>query len=436
MPARRDEIVRLDRARVWHPYTSIDAWEKTDPIVVARAEGSCFWDADGTRYIDGNSSWWVAALGHGHPRLLAVLRAQSERLAHVALAGITHEPAALLAEELVAAAPRGLSRVFYTDNGSTAVEVAIKIALQAWRQRGAPNKTRFVALDGAFHGDTLGATSLGGVEVFKRPFAGVLFDCVHAPFPEPGAYERAFDAIASLVRREKDTVAAVVVEPIVQGAAGMRIYDAAFLSALRDVTRENDVLLVADEVFAGYGRTGKMWACDHAGVTPDVMCVGKAFSAMIPMGATLVTEDVFSAFRGGKDRTLYYGHTFCGNPIGAALAREVLAIYRDERVLEGIPPRAARITAAFERIAQLPGVERVRSVGMIGAADLRPTGEGGYLGESGWRVYEEAKKRGAYLRPLGDTVYVCPPLTIGAQELDELLGILEQSVRVVTVSST
>lgn len=424
----RETIVSTDRAHVWHPYTSVDDWEQTDPIVVARAEGSAFWDVDGTRYLDGNSSWWVAALGHGHPRLLSVLRDQSTVLAHCALAGITHEPAARLAEELAAIAPKGLTRVFYTDNGSTSVEVAIKIALQTWAQRGAPRKTRFVALDGAFHGDTLGATSLGGVEVFKRPFANVLFDCVHAPFPEPGAYERAFETIASIVRRERDTLAAVVVEPIVQGASGMRIYDPRFLSALRDVTRECDVLLVADEVFAGYGRTGEMWACDHAKVTPDLMCLGKAFCPLFPMGATMVTDDVFASFRGGKERTLFYGHTFCGNPLGAAIAREVLAIYRDEQLVARTGNRAARIAATFAKVTNLPGVERVRTLGMIGAADLEPTGAGGYLGNAGWRVFEAAKKRGAYLRPLGDTVYVCPPLTIPDDDLTSLLEIFEESV--------
>lgn len=427
--ARRDAIVAADRARVWHPYTPIDEWEKTDPIVVARAEGATFWDVDGTRYLDGNSSWWVANLGHGHPRLLRVLREQAEALAHCALAGITHEPAALLADELVAASPPGLSRVFYTDNGSGSIEVAVKVAIQSFRQRGLPRKTRFVALSGAFHGDTIGASSLGGVELYRRPFAGVLFDCVHAPVPEPSAYERAFEAISTIIRRESDTLAAVVVEPLVQGAAGMRMYEPGYLKALRELTARHDVLLVVDEVFAGYGRTGSMWACDQAGITPDMMCLGKAFATMIPMGATLVTEEVFSAFRGGKERALYYGHTFCGNPLGAALAREVLAIYRDERVVEQAQAKAPRIARAFERLASIPGVERVRSLGMIGAADLRPTGEGGYLGHSGWHVYDEARKRGAYLRPLGDTVYVCPPLTISDRELDELLSILEDSVR-------
>jgi adenosylmethionine-8-amino-7-oxononanoate aminotransferase len=302
---------------------------------------------------------------------------------------------------------------------------------QAWRQLGAPEKTRFVALDGAFHGDTVGATSLGGVEIFRRPFGGVTFECVHAPFPEAQAYDRAFAAMARLLREQGRSIAAVFVEPIVQGAAGMRIYAAAFLRELRALCDANDVFLVADEVFTGYGRTGPMWACEHAGIAPDVMCVGKAFAAIVPMGAVLANERIFSAFRGGRDRAFLHGHTFCGNPLGAALAREVLAVYRDERVLEQAAAHAGVIAGAFERIRRIPGVARVRSLGMVGAADLVDEAQG-YLGGVGWRVYDEARKRGAYLRPLGSTVYVCPPLTIGAGELEQLLAILEESVRAVT----
>jgi len=426
----RADVVRLDRAHVWHPYTPIDVWEKTDPIVVARAEGSSLYDADGTRYIDGNASWYVAGLGHGHPRLLRVLREQAETLAHCALAGIAHEPSSVLAAELVRVAPPGLSRVFYTDNGSTSIEVAVKVALQTWQHLGAPKKTRFIALDGAYHGDTLGASSLSGVEIFRRPFASVLFECVRAPFPEPGAYARAFEAMRELIVRDHGSIAAVVVEPILQGVAGMRSYDPAYLRELRELTKAHDVLLIVDEVFAGYGRTGRMWACEHAGITPDVMCLGKAFCPLFPMGATLVTDRIYDSFRGDPHRALWYGHTFCGNPLGAAIAREVLAIFEEENLVAKIEAKAAKITAAFARIASIPGVARVRSLGMTGAADLSPgASDTGYLGRAGWRVYEEARRRGAYLRPLGDTVYVCPPLVIGERDLDDLLGILEESVR-------
>src|SRR5579883_3215742 len=414
----RDEILRLDRAHVWHPYTAMDEWAAADPIVVARSQGAWLEDVDGRRYLDGNSSWWVASLGHAHPRVLAALERQARALAHCAFAGIAHEPAARLAQELVAVAPRGLTRVFYVDDGSTAVDAAIKMCAQGRRQLGQPRKTRFVALDGAYHGDTVGATSLGGVEVFRRPYAGVTFECVHAPFPEPGAHERAFEAIGRMLREEGDTIAAVFVEPVVQGAAGMRVYDAAYLRELRAACDQHDVWLVADEVFTGYGRTGPMWACEHAGISPDILCIGKAFASVLPMAAVLASDRVFAAFGGGRDRAFMQGHTFCGNPLGAGVALEVLAVYREERVLEQVARKAPVVARAFERLAGIAGVERVRSLGMIGAADLR--GGGGYLGEIGWRVYDEARARGAYLRPLGSTVYVCPPLTIDDADLERL----------------
>jgi adenosylmethionine-8-amino-7-oxononanoate aminotransferase len=435
----RAEIVEADRRHVWHPYTPMDAWQTEDPIVVARARGVHLHDVDGRRYLDGNSSWWVAGLGHGHPRLVAAMKRQAETLVHCALAGIAHEQAAALAEELVAIAPRGrdgagdgaLERVFYVDDGSTAIDAAAKMCVQARRQLGQPEKTRFVALDGAFHGDTVGATSLGGVEVFRRLYAGVTFECVHAPVPEERSHERAFDAMKTLVTEGADTITAVFVEPVVQGAAGMRVYDPRFLRELRALCDAHDVWLVADEVFAGYGRTGPMWACEHAGVAPDILCIGKAFAALLPMAAVLVNAKVFAAFGGGRDRAFLHGHTFCGHALGAAIAREVLAVYRDEDVLGKVARSAPVIREAFDRIGSLPGVERVRTIGMIGAADLASDAKG-YLGGIGWRVYEEAKKRGAYLRPLGSTVYVCPPLVIEPGDLAELLGILEESVRVAT----
>jgi adenosylmethionine-8-amino-7-oxononanoate aminotransferase len=236
--------------------------------------------------------------------------------------------------------------------------------------------------------------------------------------------------MTTLLREEGATIAAVFVEPVVQGAAGMRMYDAAYLRELRALCDAHDVWLVFDEVFTGYGRTGPMWACEHAGIAPDLMCVGKVFASIVPMAATLTTERVFDAFRGSKDRALYYGHTFCGYPLGAALAREVLAIYRDEDVLGQVARKSLAIRRAFDRIATLPGVARVRSIGMIGAADLETSGS--YLGDAGWRVYDEARARGAYLRPLGDTVYVCPPLTIDDADLEALLSIVEESIRAVS----
>ncbi|HTQ08007.1 MAG TPA: adenosylmethionine--8-amino-7-oxononanoate transaminase [Polyangiaceae bacterium] len=425
----RDRIVELDKSHVWHPYTAMQEYvAETDPLVVVRAEGARLFDADGRSYIDANSSWYCAALGHRHPRLVAALRDQAESLCHVALAGITHEPAARLAAELAEVGPGALPHVFFSDDGSTAVEVALKLAAQYWLQNGRPARRRFVALEGAFHGETLGATLLGGVDVFRQAFAGLIGECLRVP-TDAGGHERTFAVLSDLVSSHADEIAAVVLEPVVQGAGGMRIYDPALVRAAREVTARHDVFLVLDEVFTGYGRTGPMWAVEHAGVEADLVCLAKGFtSGILPMAATLASRRIFEGFLGGKERAFLHGHTFTGNPLGARVALEVLAVYRDERVIERAAPKAARITARFARLGELPGVSGVRTLGMVAALDLNA---GGYLDRAGWRVYEEARKRGAYLRPLGSTVYVTPPVNIPDADLDELLDIVEESLRAV-----
>jgi adenosylmethionine-8-amino-7-oxononanoate aminotransferase len=429
--ADRGRIVALDKARVWHPYTAMDQYrERVDPLVVDRAEGSRLRDVDGRWYVDGNASWWTSTLGHNHPRLVAALKAQADRLCHTALAGMTHAPAAELAERLAAAAPEGLEHVFFSDNGSTAVEVAMKQVLQYWAQNGRPERRVFVALEGAFHGETLGATALGGVEVFREPFEGCLLECVHVPSPgdpEVGS-QRAAAALEEAVARHADRLAAVVLEPMVQGAAGMRLYEAEYLRRARAACDAHDVFLVLDEVFAGYGRTGPMWAAEHAGVAPDVLCTAKGFcGGTLPMAATLSTERIFQGFLGGAERAFYYGHTFCGNPLGAAVALEVLRVFEEERILERAKPKAELIARTFAGLAELPHVERAGSLGMVGRLEL--AGPGGYLADAGWRVYDEARRRGVYLRPLGNVVYVTPSLNIPDADLDRLLEVLAEGVR-------
>jgi len=348
---RRDEILSADRAHVWHPYTQMQDYLELEPLVLESAQGSRFRDVDGRQYIDANASWYCCALGHQHPRLVQALSAQAAKLCHVPLAGIAHEPSALLAKELCAVAPAGLSRVFYSDDGSTAVEVSLKLALQYWAQNGRPQRSRFLALDGGYHGDTMGAVSVSGIEVFRRSFGNVLIDCLRAPTNANG-YEQAFEVLGRLLAEHADELAAVIVEPIAQGAVGMQIYRPELLCALRDLTQKHDVFLICDEVFTGYGRTGPFWASDHAGVAPDILCTAKGFTGgMLPMAATLINERIFSGFLGAGDRTFFYGHTFCGNPLGAALAREVLRVYQDERVLELAAGKAERIARAFARFA-------------------------------------------------------------------------------------
>jgi adenosylmethionine---8-amino-7-oxononanoate aminotransferase len=441
-------VLAADRAHVWHPYTPMDEYRaQHDPLVVASAAGSWLTLADGTRTLDGNGSWWVSTLGHNHPRLVAALKRQADLLCHVSLAGVAHEAASLCAQDLAAVTPAGLDQVFFSDDGSTAVESAVKMTLQAWQQGGpaAQKKTRFIALEGAFHGETIGATSMGGVEVFRRPFASVVFDCVHVPSPAGDdqscapLWGEAFDAVAQIIERDHATIAGILVEPLVQGAAGMRMYPPAYLRAVRDLCDKHNVTMMVDEVFTGYGRLGAMWACDLAGIRPDVMCLAKGFTGgVLPMAATVASNDLVARFGGGRARAFLYGHSFCGNPLGAAVAREVLAVYREDHIVEGVAVRHAKIAAAFARLQASPIASRlvrsVRSLGMIGAADLRDA-TSGYTAGIGWRVYDEARRRGAYLRPLGDVVYVAPSLNIPLDDLDRLLSILEESVDAVAKSA-
>ena len=425
----RKRVIELDKRHVWHPYTEMSHYrENVDPLVIVEARGARLFDVDGRSYLDANASWWTSALGHNHPRLVEALRQQSEALCHVSLGGIAHPRASELAEAICAVAPDGLSHVFYSDNGSTSIEVAMKLVLQYWAQNGRPGRTEFVALEEAYHGDTIGTTSLGGVEVFRRPFADVLLRCHHVPAPRKAA--QLADSVQKLdevIEQRADTLAGVVFESMVQGAAGMQIYDPGMLQAARDLCDRHDLFLICDEVFTGYGRTGPMWACEHAGITPDLLCTSKGFTGgLMPMAATLATDRVFEGFIGGRERAFYYGHTFCGNPLGAAIALEVLRVYDEEQILARTKPKAEQIARAFKEMESLPGVERSRSLGMIGALDLG--GEEGYLADRGWRVFNEARARGACLRPIGNVVYVTPALNISDSDLSELLSIVRESV--------
>jgi adenosylmethionine-8-amino-7-oxononanoate aminotransferase len=423
----RDAVIELDKLYVWHPYTPMEAYRaEVTPLVIERAQGSRLFDVDGRSYLDANSSWWCALLGHCHERLVRALSAQANQLCHVALAGITHEPASRLAAELVRLAPAGLEHVFFSDNGSTAMEAAMKMALQYWAQNGRPERRRFVALDGAFHGETLGVTALGGVEVFRKPFASVLLDCLRVPLSSDG-FELAFEALEKLLAEHSDEIAAVALEPVLQGATGMRVYSPELVKRARELTLKYDTFLILDEVFTGFGRTGPMWASEHAGISPDILCMAKGLTGgILPMSATLTTRRIFEGFFGDASRAFYYGHTYAGNPLAASVALEVLAIYREERILEAAAPKAARIAAAFGAMKSLPGVTATRSLGMMGALEL---GRGGYLTRVGWRVYEEALRRGAYLRPLGNVVYVTPALNVPDADLEELLAIVSDSVQ-------
>ena len=385
-----DDLIALDRTHLWRPYTSSDDHEHKPLIFVERTEGPWLITPDGTRLLDASGSWWCNNIGHGHPRLRSALAKQAELLIHCTLAGVTHKPAALLAAELARVAPPDLERVFFSDNGSTSVEVALKIAFQYWQQNGRPERTLFVALPGAYHGDTLGAMSVGDVKEFNTLFRSLMFNVKTPQDVVDGDWGPVVDTIVGLLRHEGDRIAALIVEPLVQGATGMRMYPPEVLQTLREETKKADTFLIADEVFTGFGRLGTMWACDTAGIAPDLMCTAKGLTGgMLPFSATLSTSRIYDGFRGNKNRALMHGHTFCGNPLGAAIALEVLAVYEQEDILSNAQPKAERLAKAIDDIGSIPGVRSPRARGMCAAFDV---GNPGYMGQKGWEISAIAQK--------------------------------------------
>jgi len=395
-----------DRRHIWHPYTQHGLAEP--PIAIARASGAYLYDASGRAIFDAISSWWVTLHGHAQPEIAAAIAEQARTLEQVMFAGFTHEPAVRLAEGLVARAPAGLSRVFFSDDGSTAVEVALKIALQYWRQRGEPRRL-IVALENAYHGDTFGAMSVSARGLFTEPFAEYLFEVARLPDPVDHDVPAALE---DLIRSRGRDVAAVIVEPMLLGAGGMRVWSADTLRALREITRRHGIVLIADEVLTGFGRTGPLFACEHAGISPDVMCLSKGITGgFIPFAATLATEALFEAFRStDRKRTLFHGHSYTANPIACAAALASLALLDDRsadrrRAIE----RSHRAAAA--RLSASRGVTNVRVLGTMVALELavRAEGDRGYLSGIGPALRTFALDRGVLLRPLGDTVYLLPP---------------------------
>lgn len=424
MPADPARIVAADRRHVFRPFTPTEEHEAEPPDVIVGGEGPYVLLADGRRLFDASGAWWCNHLGFQHPRLVAALRDQAAILTHAAMASMTHEQAALLAEELVAVAPGGLTRVFYGDNGSTAVEIAAKLALQYWQQNGRPNRRRFLTLGGGYHGDTVGAMSLGGVDAFHRVFDPLLFEVGRAD--TSAGHDAAFAWLERELATRGEDVAAVVIEPVVQGASGMVFYDPSLLAGLRAAADRADTFLLFDEVFTGYGRTGPMFASEHAGVQPDLLCTAKGLTGgVLPFSAVLTTDRIHAGFGGGRARAFLHGHTFFGNPLGARVAREVLAVYRDEDVLGQGRRTAAVLAKGVAHLARHPFVRSARSLGCIAAFEL---GDGGYLGTFGWRLRGAALERGVALRPLGNTIYLVPPLVTAPSALEQAFDRLDDAL--------
>ncbi|MEJ2092538.1 MAG: adenosylmethionine--8-amino-7-oxononanoate transaminase [Syntrophobacterales bacterium] len=434
MPYDYDTLARWDREHLWHPFTQMQGFVAEDLLIITRGEGPYLYDLQGRRYLDGGSSLWCNVHGHRRPELDQALAAQLENLAHSTLLGLAHPPAIDLARRLAALFPPDLTKVFFSDDGSTAVEVALKMAYQYWQLRGRWEKRRFLKLKEGYHGDTLGAVSVGGIDLFHETYRPLLFDTLTAPAPycyrcpdREDCREQCLEEFNRLVEQHHQELAAVILEPLMQGAGGMIPQPPGYLARVREITQMNNVLLIADEVATGFGRTGTMFACEQEGVGPDIMCLSKGITGgYLPLAATLTTDEIYQAFLGEfqEFKTFFHGHTYTGNPLAAAVAIASLEVFEKDRVLENLAPKIALLEEHLGEMAAHPHVGDVRQRGfMVGielVADKATQKPFPVARRTAHRVILEARKLGAIIRPLGDVLILMPPLCITADELDTL----------------
>jgi len=447
--ARPARLASDDRRYVWHPFTQMQEW--TDPLVITEARGSSLRDAQGRWYLDGVSSLWVNVHGHRHPAIDAAIRRQLATVAHSTLLGLANEPSVELAKRLVAIAPPGLTRVFFSDDGSTAVEVALKMAYQYWQQTGHPAKRAFVTFENAYHGDTVGSVSVGGIDLFHAAYRPLLFKTLAIPSPYcyrcplhltyPACRIACLDPLERLLRERADEIAAVIVEPGVQAAAGMIVEPAGWLARVRALCTRHRVLMIADEVAVGFGRTGAMFACRREGVVPDLMAVAKGLSGgYLPLAATLTTEAVYRGFLGtyAQQKTFFHGHSYTGNPLGCAAALASLALFRRERTLARLRPKIAIFTRELARVRRLAHVGDVRQRGLMAGielvADRRTRAPYPWEAKIGVRVCQEVRRHGILLRPLGNVIVLLPPLSITVAQLRRLVRATAAAIDAVTAS--
>jgi adenosylmethionine-8-amino-7-oxononanoate aminotransferase len=429
-----DELRDWDRRHLWHAFTQMAEYE---PLIIERAEGCWLVDIDGRRYLDGVSSLWCNLHGHRHPRIEAAITEQLGKLAHATTLGMSNPPAIELARRLTDLAPAGLNHVFYSSDGACAVEAALKTAFQYWRQRTSPrpHKQTYLAFDSAYHGDTIGSTSLGGIDRFHTIFEPLLFDVLRLPTPD----RRHGDAATHLARleealaRDHERLAAVVLEPLVQGAAGMIMQPPGYLRGVRELTQKYDVLLIADEIVTGFGRTGRMFACEHAGIAPDLLCLSKGLTGgYLPLAATLASEEIYAAFLSEeRGRAFFHGHSYTANALACAVARASLALFAETNCLGRIAELQRLFARRLAVISALPGVARVRGIGALAVVELEaPAGDrdSGYLDARGPRLAQEFLDRGVLLRPLGNIVYFLPPCAITDEECHRVFDVIEETL--------
>jgi adenosylmethionine-8-amino-7-oxononanoate aminotransferase len=448
---RTTTLADWDRTYLWHPFTQMQEWEQEEPLIIERGQGPYLIDTEGKRYLDGTSSIWVNLHGHRHPMLDRAMKKQLDRLAHSTLLGLSNPPAIQLARALIRIAPKGLTRVFYSDNGSTAVEVALKMAVQYWQQRRpriGPKHT-FLHLKLAYHGDTIGAVSVGNIELFHSRFSSLLFPTLEADPPYcyrcplrltyPSCEMACLDPIERILKERHHELAGLIIEPLVQAAAGMITAPPGYLKRIRELCTRYHVLLIADEVATGFGRTGKMFACQHEKVTPDLMAISKGLSGgYMPLAATLATEEIYKAFLGRYEdfTTFFHGHSYTGNPLGCAVALANLEVFKQEKTLARLQPKIKTMERLLQPLWQLPHVGDIRQKGFMAGIELVQdrTTRTPYPLETriGHRVTQEARRHGLLLRPLGHIIVLIPPLSTDTLILTRMVGILHRAIATVT----
>ncbi len=448
MKTIRSKLGERDSHALWHPCTQMHDHKDLPPIAIRRGQGVWLEDVEGKRYLDAISSWWVNLFGHANPRINAAITEQLQKIEHVILAGFTHEPVATLSERLTRLAPAGLGHCFYASDGSSAVEIALKMSFHYWRNRG-ETRSRFVSLANGYHGETLGALAVGDVALYKETYEPLLLKNITVPSPdayqrEPGESEaecarRMFAHMEKTLARHANELCAVIVEPLVQCAGGMRMYDPVYLALLRAACDKHNVHLIADEIAVGFGRTGTMFACEQAGVRPDFLLLGKGLTGgYLPLSVCMTTDDVYQAFYGEYQarKAFLHSHSYTGNPLACAAANATLDIFRDDDVLTRNRALAAHMGRAAARLADHPHVAEVRQRGMILAIEMvmnKKTREPyAWQERRGRRVYRHALERGALLRPLGDVIYFMPPYVITEGEIDWLAGIAREGIELAT----
>jgi len=447
-----EQLKRLDHTYLWHPFTQMQEWMAEEPVIISQGEGHYLIDVDSRKYLDGVSSLWCNVHGHHKKELDDAIKTQLGHIAHSTFLGLTHIPGIQLAQKLVEIAPKGLRRVFYSDSGATAVEIALKMAVQYWQLKGDNQRTQIASLAESYHGDTVGSMSIGYSETFHRFHKSLLFPVLRLTPPHLFRYYKAMSEAAALdaaineadqkLTENTNSLAALVMEPLMQGAAGMWSQPVAYLQALSEICQRNRVLLVLDEVATGFGRTGKMFACEHAAVTPDILCLAKGITGgYLPLAATLTTEEIFSVFLGEyrEFKTFFHGHTYTGNPLGCAVALASLELFERDRIIEQMQPKGAYLRRRLnDEFLQLAHVSDVRQWGfMIGIEMVEDkNSRKSYAPEKriGHKVILQARKRGVIVRPLGDVIVLMPPLTMADAELKMLLDVVYDSIRAVTES--